>query len=468
MPDTYTNQLQTIYLDLVPGGLPPVAHVSQGDTGARKLVFRIMENGQLVYTRGLNAIVKGKKPDGAYFSYECDTGYDYQIIRGCTAQMTAAPGQTECELQLTTPTGILGTLNFILDVEADPTATATASASEMTQFQALANQANQYAVNAASSATSASNSASAAAQSAQSVANAYRYNPVTTANTDLDDYNTTGFYYFSSSYTPAHTPDDSASGLLLVSALGPNFTTNDYLKQIWFRQGPGKSWQMWTRIKGGTSGSTTWGDWYQYLTPQDITGAITGLYDTKLTASRAVAANNFGNIITADTTLAELNRLSGVTSNVQTQINGANAAAAAAATAAENAKVTIGMIIGNGGVDASISIPHGTFTNIGSFTLTTGAWLIIFTAFWVNQGQRGGMRQILMTDTEGSSSAIDYAKRDSVPASIENSTQNQIIALFNVTEASRTVYVTAYQDCGASTTVRPRYSSIRLGDPKTS
>lgn len=468
MPDTYTNQEQMIFLDLVPGGLPPIAHVSQGDTAARKLVFRIMENGQLVYTRGLSAIIKGKKPDGAMFSYDCDTGYDYQIIRGCTAQMTAVAGQTECELQLTTSTGIIGTLNFILDVEADPTVGYTASSSEMTEFQALANQANQYAANASGSATAAANSAAAAAQSAQTVATAFCYWPITEANTDLNDYNRGGYYYFSSSYTPAHAPGGSAAGVLQVIPLAPTFTSNDYLKQIWYRQGAGGTWQMWTRIKSGTPGSTTWGDWYQYLTPSDFANsAISEIVQSNLDTGKALVSNGYGKITTANPTIAELNYLSGATANIQGQIDTAKGMATSAAEAAAAAKVTIGMVIGNGGVGADISIPHGTFTNIGSFTLTTGAWLIIFTAFWVNQGTRGGMRQILMTDTEGSSSAIDYAKRDSVPASIENSTQNQIVALFNVTGASQTVYVTAFQDSGVSTTVRPRYSSIRLGDPKT-
>ena len=467
MPSAYSNQEQTIYLDLVPGGLTPVAHVSQNDTEARKLVFRIMENGQLVYTRGLSAIIKGKKPDGAMFSYACDTGYDYQIIRACTAQMTAVAGQTVCELQLTTASGILGTLNFILEVEEDPTASATASTSEMTQFQALANQANSYASAAAGSATAAANSATAAAQSATSVANAYRYNVVTTASTDLNDYNTTGFYYFSTSYTPAHTPDGAVSGLLFVSALGPNFTTNDYLKQIWFRQGAGYSWQMWTRIKGGTAGSTTWGDWYQYLTPTDITGAISEIVTANLTANRAVVTNGYGKLTTANPTAAELNYLSGVTANVQGQIDTAKASAQSAADAAAAAKVTIGVLLGNGG-NESVSVPHGTFTHASTITLTRGLWLVVFTARWVNQGTRGGMRQVIMTDTQGSSTAIDFAKTASGPASIENSTVHQITATFNVTEESRTIYVTAYQDCGVSTTLYPRYTSIRLGDPRTS
>lgn len=466
MPDIYTNQEQTIYLDLVPGGLTPVAHVSQGDTSARKLVFKITENGQLVYTRGIDAIIKGRKPDGASFSYACDTNYDYQIIRGCTAQMTAVPGQTICELQLTTSTGILGTLNFILSVEEDPTATATASQSEMTQFQALANQANQYAANAAGSASAAASSASAAAQSATSVANAFRYNAVNTAGTDLNDYTTTGFYYFSTAYTPAHVPGGAVSGLLFVSALAPNFTSNDYVKQIWFRQGAGYSWQMWTRIKGGTAGSTTWGDWYQYLTPADITGAISEIVLANLTTGRALASNGYGKIVAADPTIAELNYLTGVTANVQGQINTAKALAQSAAEAAAAAKVQLGMLIGNGG-QASLSVPHGTFTPAAAITLTTGLWLVVFTGRWINQGTRGGMRQLIMTNTEGSSSAIDYAKTASGPASIENSTVQQITAIFNVTEASRTIYITAFQDCGVSTTLYPRYSSIRLGDPRT-
>ena len=468
MPDTYTNQEQMIYLDLVPGGLPPIAHVSQGDTAARKLVFRIMENGQLVYTRGLSAIIKGKKPDGAMFSYDCDTGYDYQIIRGCTAQMTAVAGQTECELQLTTSTGIIGTLNFILDVEADPTVGYTASSSEMTEFQALANQASQYASNASGSATAAANSATAAAQSAQTVATAFCYWPITEANTDLNDYNRGGYYYFSSSYTPAHAPGGSVSGVLQVIPLAPTFTSNDYLKQIWYRQGSGGSWQMWTRIKSGTSGSTTWGDWYQYLTPSDFANsAISEIVQSNLSdTGKVLVSSGYGKITTANPTIAEVNYLSGVTANIQGQIDTAKGMATSAADAAAAAKVRVGTLLGNGGND-SISVPHGTFTNACAITMTTGLWLVVFTARWQNQGTRGGMRQAIMTYTQGSSTAIDFAKTVSGPASIENSTVHQITATFNVTEASRTVYVTVFQDCGVSTTLYPRFTSIRLGDAAT-
>jgi hypothetical protein len=53
-----------------------------------------------------------------------------------------------------------------------------------------------------------------------------------------------------------------------------------------------------------------------------ITGGASTVVTTNLTASRALSSNASGKIAVATTTLAELNLLSGVTSNVQTQLNG--------------------------------------------------------------------------------------------------------------------------------------------------
>lgn len=53
-----------------------------------------------------------------------------------------------------------------------------------------------------------------------------------------------------------------------------------------------------------------------------ITGAATTITEGNLTASRALVANSSGKVAVANTTLAELNFVNGVTSAIQTQLNG--------------------------------------------------------------------------------------------------------------------------------------------------
>jgi len=60
---------------------------------------------------------------------------------------------------------------------------------------------------------------------------------VTTANTDLNDYKTAGFYYFTSNYTPTNVPPNSTlNGILEVITDNGYGTAASYVvKQIWHR-----------------------------------------------------------------------------------------------------------------------------------------------------------------------------------------------------------------------------------------
>ena len=116
-------------LDVSPGGISPVIHVSQYDTGSRTLQFNLIATaGDLILPNGVMAEIRGTKPDGNGFSYDC-------ILRGktvtadVTEQMTAAAGKALCEIVLYTGTPAregaeassdftqLCTANFILFVE---------------------------------------------------------------------------------------------------------------------------------------------------------------------------------------------------------------------------------------------------------------------------------------------------------------------------------------------------------------
>ena len=118
-----------IELDVSPGGIAPVIHVSQYDTGSRTLQFNLIATaGDLILPTGTKSEIRGTKPDGNGFSYDC-------ILRGktvtadVTEQMTAAAGKAVCEIVLYTGTPAregaeasadftqLCTANFILFVE---------------------------------------------------------------------------------------------------------------------------------------------------------------------------------------------------------------------------------------------------------------------------------------------------------------------------------------------------------------
>lgn len=457
------TQEQTIYLDLVPGGLPPIVHVSQNDTAARVLVFRILENGSLITTAGLTAMMRCLKPDGAYFSCSC-TVREYLIACPCYAQMTACPGQVKCELQITTTAGQISTANFILDVEEDPTAQATSSITVVSDFQDWANQAS-------ASASAAAGSALAAATSEENVeeyvvgVESLRRTIVTTAGTNLNDYTTAGIFYFAGEYTPVNIPAGTNGTLIVIPNQG-GVTNLSNIKQLWLRQGtPGvDSFNAWERSK---TSSTDWSAWAKYLTDFDvtITGAATTILTSDLTANRALISNASGKVMVSSITRDELYQLTGLSTaqTLQTQLNTHTTNIATNATNINKVMPTMLTAQNNLGSD-SVSVPTGTATNLGSITLSTGIWIVTFTCRWNNPGNNGsGYRQILVTSSSGSVTPVDFSKVSSIPGVVAATTTQQITAYFYITSSSATYYLTGYQTNGSSLTAEPRYAAVRLG-----
>ena len=116
-------------LDVSPGGIAPVIHVSQYDTGSRTLLFNLIAGaGDLILPGNTHAEIRGTKPDGNGFSYECEIS-GKTVTADVTEQMTAAAGKVICEIVLYTGTPAteaveasvdftqLCTANFILHVE---------------------------------------------------------------------------------------------------------------------------------------------------------------------------------------------------------------------------------------------------------------------------------------------------------------------------------------------------------------
>ena len=157
---------QSINLNLIPGGVLPRINVSQYDKGSRTLQF-VLFNGPVLYSieSGTEITIQGSKPDNTAFQYSC-TWSGSTASMDIEQQMTAVAGDVICELVISNNGEILGTCNFILNVE-------SAAVSDDTVISEtdipLIERAVEAAVEAAQSATDAAASAQAAAQSAASI-----------------------------------------------------------------------------------------------------------------------------------------------------------------------------------------------------------------------------------------------------------------------------------------------------------
>lgn len=115
-------------LDVQPGGELLYVHTSQYDVGARQFIFHLINtnpDATFELPAGVQAEIRGTKPDGNGFSYEAVVD-DYDVTVDITAQMTPIAGNVRCELILytgdpddpdETDYTQLGTANFIMVVE---------------------------------------------------------------------------------------------------------------------------------------------------------------------------------------------------------------------------------------------------------------------------------------------------------------------------------------------------------------
>ena len=111
---------QITNLNLIPGSVLPVVNVSQYDKGRQ---FQLLVNeGEYAYDlTGKTVTIRGTKPDMHGFDYGTADGV--LTVAGnvvnvfTTQQMTAIAGQVMAELRIASGSTILGTINFILNVE---------------------------------------------------------------------------------------------------------------------------------------------------------------------------------------------------------------------------------------------------------------------------------------------------------------------------------------------------------------
>lgn len=151
---------QTINLNLIPGGVLPRINVSQYDKGSRTLNFNIY-NGSVLFDipTGSTITIQGTKPDHTGFQYSCE--YEGSVVTAnLEQQMSIISGEVTCEITINKDLQLIGTGNFILNVE--PAAVKDDTVISETELP-LIEQAIEAAAEAEASAISAAESAEEAA-----------------------------------------------------------------------------------------------------------------------------------------------------------------------------------------------------------------------------------------------------------------------------------------------------------------
>ena len=107
---------QTINLDLIPKGIPPIIHVSQYDKGQTWRFLLFKDGSAYEIPEDAEVTIQGTKSDNTGFQYACT--YDgSEVVATETQQMTIFAGDVSAELAITRGDELIGTLNFIIRVE---------------------------------------------------------------------------------------------------------------------------------------------------------------------------------------------------------------------------------------------------------------------------------------------------------------------------------------------------------------
>ena len=123
-----------------PQGAPPVIRLSQYDTDW-KLVFTLYD-GDALYTVPSEAsvILNGLRPGGTVFSV-AGVVEDGNAVVSLDSSVTAEAGKVECEISISNSGELLGTSNFVFEVEKAPMSGHTASGDDFSAVNQLVNQA---------------------------------------------------------------------------------------------------------------------------------------------------------------------------------------------------------------------------------------------------------------------------------------------------------------------------------------
>lgn len=113
--------MEQINLNMIPGKVRPVCHVSQNDIG-RVIRFNLFEGDEVfALASGDTVEVHVRKPNGETTAAGLAFSQGDNFVDVITAaEMTDTAGAALCEIQITRTGQTLGSLNFIMDIEEDP------------------------------------------------------------------------------------------------------------------------------------------------------------------------------------------------------------------------------------------------------------------------------------------------------------------------------------------------------------
>lgn len=127
--------MESFNLNIIPGKDRPVCHASQYDVG-RTIRVNLFEGFNVFTLDGTEVIsISVRKPDGNVVTESVTNTSDSYVEFVTTEQMTACHGSNLCELKLEKGADVIGTMNFILEVEQDPLEGGVQSASEIDNLQ---------------------------------------------------------------------------------------------------------------------------------------------------------------------------------------------------------------------------------------------------------------------------------------------------------------------------------------------
>ena len=127
--------MESFNLNIIPGKDRPVCHASQYEIG-RTIRVNLFEGFNVFTLDGTEVIsISVRKPDGNVVTESVANTSDSYVEFVTTEQMTACHGSNLCELKLEKGADVIGTMNFILEVEQDPLEGGVQSASEIDNLQ---------------------------------------------------------------------------------------------------------------------------------------------------------------------------------------------------------------------------------------------------------------------------------------------------------------------------------------------
>lgn len=203
-----------------------------------------------------------------------------------------------------------------------------------------------------------------------------------------------------------------------------------------------------------------------YYTDSRAQGAITGgassIVTANLTSNRALASNGSGKVAVSTTTDTELGYLSGVTSAIQTQLNGKEATITGAATTITSADLTANRaVISNG--SGKVAVSATTDTELGYVSGVTSAIQTQLNAkdplqqtLAINSNVTLTANRIHLVDTTASRSLTLPAVALDLVLQVKDSTGNAESNNITITPASGTI------DGQATLVISSAYGSAKL------